>query len=48
MNALILWGFVKQFKEINVNKVSRILIEWSELHVEKIEKQFGGAKRAEN
>ena len=48
MNALILWGFVKQFIEIDVNKVSRILIEWSELHVEKIKKQFGRAKRAEN
>ena len=23
MNALILWGFVKHFIEINVNKVSR-------------------------
>ena len=48
MNALILWGFVKQFIEINVNKVSWIPNEWSELHVEKIKKQFGRAKRAEN
>ena len=48
MNALLLWGFVKQFIEIDVNKISRILNEWSELHVEKIKKQFGRAKRAEN
>ena len=44
----ILWGFVKQFIEIDVNKVSRILNEWSGLHVEKIKKQFKRAKRAEN
>ena len=50
MTALILWDFVKQFIEINinVNKISRIPNEWSELHVEKIKKQFGRAKRAEN
>ena len=48
MNALILWGFVKQFIEINVNKVSRIPSEWNELHVEKSKKHFGQAKRAEN
>ena len=35
MNAIILWGFLKQFIEINVSKVSRIPNEWSELHVEK-------------
>ena len=35
MNATILWGFVKQFIEINVNKFSIIPNEWSELHVEK-------------
>ena len=51
MNALILWGFVTQFIEINVNKDSRIPNEWSELHqptCRKIKKQFGRAKRAEN
>ena len=48
MDALILWGFVKQFIEINLNKVSRIPNEWSELHVEKNKKQFGRTKRAEN
>ena len=34
--------------EINVNKVSRIPNEWSELHVEKNKEQFGRAKRTES
>ena len=40
--------FVKQFIEINVTKVSRIPNEWSELHIEKIKKQFGRVKLVEN
>ena len=49
INASILWGFVKQFIEININNFdfSRIPNEWSELHVEK-NKQLERATRAEN